>query len=87
VVPIRRDVYVGESSAEARRTMAPYLARGHRGFPEEALLIGDVAEVTDRVRALGALGYTDVIVRNITADQAQALATIERLGRVQESVR
>jgi alkanesulfonate monooxygenase SsuD/methylene tetrahydromethanopterin reductase-like flavin-dependent oxidoreductase (luciferase family) len=86
-IAIRRDVYVGESSAEARRTMAPYLARGHRGFPVESLLIGDVAEVADRMAAFARQGYTDVIVRNITADQSQALATIERLARVREQLR
>jgi alkanesulfonate monooxygenase SsuD/methylene tetrahydromethanopterin reductase-like flavin-dependent oxidoreductase (luciferase family) len=85
-IAIRRDVYVGESSAEARRTMAPYLARGHRGFPEDALVIGDVAEVAERFAALGRQGYTDVIVRNITVDQSQALATIERLARVREQL-
>jgi alkanesulfonate monooxygenase SsuD/methylene tetrahydromethanopterin reductase-like flavin-dependent oxidoreductase (luciferase family) len=84
VIAIRRDVYVGASADEARRTMAPYLARGHRGFPEASLLIGDVAEVADRMAALARQGYTDVIVRNITADQSQALATIERLARVRE---
>jgi alkanesulfonate monooxygenase SsuD/methylene tetrahydromethanopterin reductase-like flavin-dependent oxidoreductase (luciferase family) len=83
-VAIRRDVYVGASAAEARQTMAPYLNRGHRGFPAEALLIGDVAEVAGRIAELREIGYTDVIVRNITADQGQALAAIERLGRVME---
>jgi alkanesulfonate monooxygenase SsuD/methylene tetrahydromethanopterin reductase-like flavin-dependent oxidoreductase (luciferase family) len=87
VIAIRRDVYVGSSSAEARATMAPYLAKGHRGFPEEALLIGDTAEVAARVATLADMGYTDLLVRNITADQSQALATIERLARVQELVR
>jgi alkanesulfonate monooxygenase SsuD/methylene tetrahydromethanopterin reductase-like flavin-dependent oxidoreductase (luciferase family) len=86
-VPIRRDVYVGASRAGARRTMAPYLARGHRGFPEASLLIGDVDEVSESVAMLGRLGYTDVIARNITADQSEALATIERLGQVQDNLR
>jgi len=83
-IAIRRDVYVGVSATEARQTMAPYVERGYRGFPAEALLIGDVAEVADGIAAFGEIGYTDVIVRNITADQDQALATIERLGRVIE---
>jgi alkanesulfonate monooxygenase SsuD/methylene tetrahydromethanopterin reductase-like flavin-dependent oxidoreductase (luciferase family) len=86
LIAIRRDVYVGSSRDESRATMAPYLAKGHRGFPEEALLIGDVAEVADRVAALADMGYTDLLVRNISADQSQALACIERLARVQERV-
>ena len=83
-IALRRDVYVGASSAEARATMAPYLAEGHRGFPEEALLIGDVGEVADRLDRLHRIGYTDALMRNITANQTQALACIERLARVQE---
>lgn len=83
---IRRDVYVGATSQEARSAVAPYLAAGYRGFPEEALLFGSVAEVTDAIADLAVLGYTDVIVRNIVADQAQALATIERLAEVKAAL-
>jgi alkanesulfonate monooxygenase SsuD/methylene tetrahydromethanopterin reductase-like flavin-dependent oxidoreductase (luciferase family) len=85
-IAIRRDVYVGESSQEAQETMAPYLERGYRGFPPDALVIGSIAEVTDRLAALGDIGYTDVIVRNISANQHHALATIERLGDVQRQL-
>lgn len=85
-VAIRRDVFVGAASQEARAVVAPYLAGGYRGFPEEALLFGSVAEVADAIADLAALGYTDVIVRNIVADQAQALATIERLAEVKAAL-
>ncbi len=86
-VAIRRDVYVGTSSQEARHTMAPYIERGYRGFPPEALVIGGAAEVADQLGALGELGYTDIIVRNISADQSQALGTIERLTDVAAQLR
>ncbi len=85
-IAIRRDVYVGESASEARSSMAPYIAKGYRGFSPDALLIGDVAEIAARVAELGSIGFTDVIVRNITTDQSQALATIERLAEVRERV-
>lgn len=85
-VAIRRDVFVGATSQEARAVVAPYLAGGYRGFPEEALLFGSVAEVADAIADLAALGYTDVIVRNIVADQAQAVATIERLAEVKAAL-
>lgn len=85
-IAIRRDIYVGSSASEARKTMAPYIEKRYRGLPEEALVIGDASEVGDRFAALGELGYTDVIVRNISTDQAQALATIERLARVREQL-
>jgi alkanesulfonate monooxygenase SsuD/methylene tetrahydromethanopterin reductase-like flavin-dependent oxidoreductase (luciferase family) len=81
-VAIRRDVFVGASSSEARRVVSPYLQRGYRGFAEEALLFGSVSEVAEEVMRLRELGFTDVIVRNISADQTEALATIERLAEV-----
>jgi len=85
-VAIRRDVFVGASSQEARRVVAPILERGYRGFAAEALLAGSVAEVVDGVAALGEMGYTDVIVRNISADQSDALASIEHLAAVKAAL-
>jgi alkanesulfonate monooxygenase SsuD/methylene tetrahydromethanopterin reductase-like flavin-dependent oxidoreductase (luciferase family) len=86
-IAIRRDTHVGASADDARQAMARYLRSGYRGFPEDALLIGDVGRVAQRMAELAEMGFTDVIVRNISADQTQALATIERLAKVQEQVR
>ena len=85
-VAIRRDVYVGSSSEEAHKVVAPYLQKGYRGFPEEALMFGSVAEVAEELAAYAKLGYTDVIVRNLSSDQGEALATIERLAEVKKEV-
>ena len=85
-VALRRDVYVGESVSEARSTMRPYVEGRYRGFDPEALVIGDVPSVADQLAAYAELGFTDILVRNITADQARALATIERLARVREAL-
>lgn len=85
-VAIRRDVFVGATSETARRTVKPYLERGYRGFSEEALLFGSVEEVAESLVRLAGMGFTDVIVRNLSSDQAESLATIERLGRVRELV-
>ena len=57
-----------------------------RGFPADALVIGDTAEVAQRFAELAEMGFTDVIVRNISAEQPEALATIERLAMVQARV-
>lgn len=86
-VAIRRDVFVGATSQQARGVVAPYVEGGYRGFPEDALLVGSVAEVADRIAALGELGFTDVIVRNISTDQSEALQTIERLAAVKAELR
>jgi len=66
--------------------MRRYVEGGYRGFDPEALVIGDATAVKDQLAAYAELGFTDILVRNITADQAQALATIERLARVREAL-
>ena len=45
-------------------------------------MFGSVAEVAEELAAFAKLGYTDVIVRNLSYDQGEALATIERLAEV-----
>jgi hypothetical protein len=50
------------------------------------LLAGSVAEVAEELAAFEALGFTDVIVRNISIDQGEALATIERLAEVKAAM-
>src|SRR5262249_24999477 len=86
-IAIRRDVHVGASADAADRAMEKYVRGGYRGIPEDALVIGDVGRVADRMADLGAMGFTDVIVRCIAAEQNEALATIERLALVQERVK
>jgi len=85
-VAIRRDVYVGSDSQEARRVVRPYLEKGYRGFGEQALVFGSVEEVAESLQAFDEMGYSDVIVRNLSSDQSESLATIERLGLVRELI-
>src|SRR5262245_19074707 len=44
-VVLRRDIYVGESSAEAQAVLQHALSQGYRGVPAEALIAGSVDEV------------------------------------------
>ena len=81
---IRRDIYVGEDAAEARKTGAYYIKKGYRGISPDALMIGSVEQVAEQMRTLAEQGYTDVIVRNISKDQSQCLASIERLQTVKQ---
>ena len=81
-VAIRRDIYIGSTSQEAEILKQKYLAKGYRGFPPEALLAGSVNQIADELRAFADLGYTDIVVRNISADQREAISTIERLAEV-----
>jgi len=81
---IRRDVYVGESSEEARATAGPLVEAGHRGFESAACVVGEVSQVAEAFAALARGGYDEVLVRNLVRDPARALACIERLGAVKQ---
>ena len=85
-IAIRRDLYVGESPAEARATADAVLARGYRGFSRESLVIGDVSEVVGQIRPLASMGYTDVIVRHLTDDQPKVLGSMARLAEVRRAL-
>jgi alkanesulfonate monooxygenase SsuD/methylene tetrahydromethanopterin reductase-like flavin-dependent oxidoreductase (luciferase family) len=86
-VAIRRDVYVGESPAEAKAVLEAALARGYRGFAGEALVVGSIDEVAERLRAFGALGFTDVVVRHLTDEPSEVLGSLARLRRVRAALR
>ena len=83
---IRRDIYVGESAADADEVKARVLAAGYRGIPASALVAGSVEEVVERFAELAALGYTDIIVRHLTSDQPKVLSSLARLRRVREAL-
>lgn len=83
-VALRRDIFVGATSQAARKTVAPYVEAGYRGMSEGALLFGSPAEVAEQLLVFAEQGYTDVIVRNLSARQDEALATIERLAEVKD---
>ena len=85
-VALRRDVFVGKSMVEAKRQMDPYLGN-YRGFDPDALIVGDIDSVAARLNEYKELGFTDVLMRNISRDQDEALATIERMGRVREQLK
>lgn len=85
-VAIRRDIYIGETSQAAEKVKQHYMTKGYRGFPEEAFMAGSVDEVAEQMAAFEAAGYTDIIVRNMSADQGESLATIERLADVKRQL-
>src|SRR5437764_12163995 len=67
-VVLRRDIYVGESSAEAQAVLQQALTGGYRGMPAEALIAGSADDVAQRFRTYGQIGYTDILVRHLTND-------------------
>jgi alkanesulfonate monooxygenase SsuD/methylene tetrahydromethanopterin reductase-like flavin-dependent oxidoreductase (luciferase family) len=79
---IRRDIYIGATSEEAKQVVEPYIAEGYRDISPDALMYGSPEEVADQVRVLEGEGYTDIIVRNLSSDHAQCIDTIHRLAEV-----
>jgi alkanesulfonate monooxygenase SsuD/methylene tetrahydromethanopterin reductase-like flavin-dependent oxidoreductase (luciferase family) len=85
-IVLRRDIYVGESPAEAQAVMQEALSRGYRGIPAEALVAGSVEEVAEQFRSFAKIGYTDISVRHLTNDQPKVLGSLERLAAVRTAL-
>jgi alkanesulfonate monooxygenase SsuD/methylene tetrahydromethanopterin reductase-like flavin-dependent oxidoreductase (luciferase family) len=85
-IALRRDIYVGESSAEARALLQHALSQGYRGIPAEALIAGSIDEVAGQFRNLAEIGYTDVLVRHLTNDQPKVLGSLQRLAAVRAAL-
>ena len=83
-IAIRRDIFIGDNHSEAQSFKGRMIAKGYRGFAEEAILAGTVETVAAEFAALAELGFTDIVVRNMASDQSAALATIERLAQVKQ---
>jgi alkanesulfonate monooxygenase SsuD/methylene tetrahydromethanopterin reductase-like flavin-dependent oxidoreductase (luciferase family) len=83
-IAIRRDVHVGADHADADRVAGPVLERGYRGFDPSACTIGGPERVAELLRQYADMGYTDVILRHLADDQAEVLASYERLAQVRE---
>lgn len=84
---IRRDIFVGSSAEQAQSVVTPYIDGGYRGIDPAALIYGSVESVAEQLSDLAQMGFSDVIVRNLSGDQNEALATIERLAEVRALLR
>ncbi len=85
-VAVRRDIFIGETSQEAKSVKDHYMAKGYRGFAEDAFMAGSVAEIAEQMMKFADAGFTDIVVRNMSSDQGQALSTIERLAEVKAQI-
>jgi alkanesulfonate monooxygenase SsuD/methylene tetrahydromethanopterin reductase-like flavin-dependent oxidoreductase (luciferase family) len=83
---LRRDVHVGADLADAHRAADPVLSTGYRGFPPEAPVVGGPDEVAAAFAALGALGFSDILVRHLVEDQDEVLASLARIGEVRTAL-
>ncbi|MGI9621603.1 MAG: LLM class flavin-dependent oxidoreductase [Acidimicrobiales bacterium] len=81
---VRKDVVVLEAPGEGRRVGAEIVEAGYRGLGPEALLMGSPEEVAAQLRPLSDAGFSEVICRCMSSDQAQAVETIELLAEVRD---
>lgn len=85
-VALRRDIFIGASAQTAADFKARAVAKGYRGFPDDALICGEAGAVAEQFAQLAAAGFTDIIVRNMSSNQSEALATIEALSDVRRQL-
>ena len=81
-VAVRRDIFVGGTSQEAEDFRRNAVAKGYRGFAPNSMLVGSVNQVVDELAAFAEAGFTDIIIRNMSSNQSEALASIERMAQV-----
>jgi alkanesulfonate monooxygenase SsuD/methylene tetrahydromethanopterin reductase-like flavin-dependent oxidoreductase (luciferase family) len=86
VVALRRDLYVGSDQADAERVAGPILERGYRGFRPEACTFGDADAVAESLRPYAAMGFTDIIVRELVDDPVAVVGSYERTGAVRTAL-
>jgi alkanesulfonate monooxygenase SsuD/methylene tetrahydromethanopterin reductase-like flavin-dependent oxidoreductase (luciferase family) len=86
VMAVRRDVHVGADDDDAHRVADPVIAAGYRGLDPKVLIVGGPDRVAEEFRGLAALGFTDVIIRQLADEQADVLASFERLAGVRLAV-
>ena len=84
--PLRRDIYVGADEADVARVREPLEQKGYRGFDLAALVTGTSEQVAERFLSLGERGFDEIVVRQLSFDQMDALASLERLAEVRRLV-
>jgi alkanesulfonate monooxygenase SsuD/methylene tetrahydromethanopterin reductase-like flavin-dependent oxidoreductase (luciferase family) len=77
---LRRDIYVGESDAEAHAVVEAILAEGYRGTGLDQLLVGSAETVVQQLRDYRSMGFDFVMVRHIAGDHQLMLRSFERIG-------
>jgi alkanesulfonate monooxygenase SsuD/methylene tetrahydromethanopterin reductase-like flavin-dependent oxidoreductase (luciferase family) len=81
-VPIRKDVFVAETMADASRFADPLMAAGYRGLDRSAVVYGDPDAVAEQLAVYGEQGFTDVVIRIMQGPLAAMVRSIELAGEV-----
>ena len=77
---LRRNVVLGETDDEARRSMDRIVTVSSRGLVPENTLVGSPATVVERLLTYEQAGFAMTIVRPVAVDHGRILATIAMLG-------
>lgn len=81
-LPIRKDVFIADSRAEAERVGDALMDAGYRGFERAAVAYGDPDSVAEQLAVYGQLGFTDVVVRIMKAPHEATVRSVELAGEV-----
>ena len=87
-IPIRKDILVCESRADAERAGDAMVSAGYRGFERQAVAYGDPAGVAEQLSVYRDLGFTDIIIRTMAPvpeglGPEAATRSVELAGEVQ----
>jgi alkanesulfonate monooxygenase SsuD/methylene tetrahydromethanopterin reductase-like flavin-dependent oxidoreductase (luciferase family) len=86
-IPIRKDVFVAETAAEADQVGDRLMQSGYRGLDRAAVAYGDPEGVAEQLSVYGELGFTDVIIRTMPAPAGAAIRSVELAGEVRLRLR
>jgi alkanesulfonate monooxygenase SsuD/methylene tetrahydromethanopterin reductase-like flavin-dependent oxidoreductase (luciferase family) len=83
---VRKDVIVLRDGDRARRIGDRLVAAGYRGMTSEQLIYGGIDHVVDQLGRFDDIGISEVMVRCMSVDEADALETIECCGEVRRTL-
>ena len=81
-IAIRKDVLVAERARDAEELGDALMARGYRGFERGAVAYGDPDSVAEQLAPFAELGFTDVIIRTMSAPADVAVRSVALTGEV-----
>ncbi len=81
-IPLRKDVFIADTAAEAVQVGDALMAQGYRGFERGAVCYGDPGVVAEELAVFADLGFTDVIIRIMTSAPDAMVRSVELAGEV-----
>jgi alkanesulfonate monooxygenase SsuD/methylene tetrahydromethanopterin reductase-like flavin-dependent oxidoreductase (luciferase family) len=81
-IPIRKDVFLAQTAAEAEEVGNRLMGAGYRGFDRAAVAYGDPDSVAEQLAVFGDLGFTDIIIRIMPVPLDAAVRSVELAGEL-----